>query len=204
MEDVKIWVEFIGYFGSFLVVISMLMTSVKKLRLVNTTGSIIFMIYALIIKSYPTALMNFCLVLINIYQLYQLEKETRRYQIIKVGAREGMTEYLLEHYNEDIRKNFPEAFKTNINTFDQNYIVTCDTTPCGLMMGRETSKGTMDILIDYVTPSYRDLSVGKHLYEHLPEYNIKKLVFSVPPHKHEDYLRQVGYVKKEEGYVKEL
>ena len=44
-------VELVGYIGSLLVVVSMLMTSVIKLRFINLTGSFIFTIYALIIKS---------------------------------------------------------------------------------------------------------------------------------------------------------
>ena len=38
--DSKIIVEGIGYLGSLLVVGSMLMTSVKKLRIVNTTEAV--------------------------------------------------------------------------------------------------------------------------------------------------------------------
>ena len=72
-------IELIGYFGSLLVVVSMLMTSVIKLRIINTVGSLIFTVYALIIKSYPTALMNFSLVLINVYNLYRLLKVQKDY-----------------------------------------------------------------------------------------------------------------------------
>ena len=56
------WIEIVGYAGSALVLVSFLMTSVFKLRVVNTVGSIIFAIYALIIRSYPTAVMNIALV----------------------------------------------------------------------------------------------------------------------------------------------
>ena len=66
-------IEMVGYLGSFLVLVSFLMVSVVKLRIVNTVGSLIFMIYALIIKSYPTAIMNFFLVLINLHFLYRFE-----------------------------------------------------------------------------------------------------------------------------------
>ena len=51
-------IEMVGYAGSVLVVISMLMTSVVKLRVVNMTGAVIFTVYALLIRSYPTALRN--------------------------------------------------------------------------------------------------------------------------------------------------
>ena len=70
--NTKMMIELFGYLGSALVVVSMLMTSVMKLRIINTVGSVIFMIYALIIRSYPTALMNLFLVGINIYHMLKL------------------------------------------------------------------------------------------------------------------------------------
>lgn len=51
-------IEMAGYLGSVLVIVSMLMTSVRKLRVVNAVGAGIFTIYALLIQSYPTALMK--------------------------------------------------------------------------------------------------------------------------------------------------
>ncbi|MCR4607972.1 MAG: YgjV family protein, partial [Oscillospiraceae bacterium] len=65
--NTKIIIEAVGYCGSLLVLVSFLMTSVVKLRVVNTIGSAIFAIYALIIHSYPTAIMNICLVAINLH-----------------------------------------------------------------------------------------------------------------------------------------
>ena len=70
----EVLIELFGYLGSFLVLISFLMTSVVKLRVINTIGSLIFMTYAVIIKSYPTAVMNFCLVLINLHYLWKMSK----------------------------------------------------------------------------------------------------------------------------------
>lgn len=68
-------IELVGYLGSILVVVSMLMTSVVRLRIINSVGAGIFTVYALIIQSYPTALMNFCLVVINIYNLVRIYKD---------------------------------------------------------------------------------------------------------------------------------
>lgn len=62
-------IELFGYLGSFLVVASMLMNSIVKLRIINTFGCIICVIYALIIKSYPVVIMNAALALINIVKL---------------------------------------------------------------------------------------------------------------------------------------
>ena len=65
-------IELAGYLGSTLVVVSMLMSSVVKLRVINTIGSVISATYALIIHSYPLALMNICLIIINCYNLIKL------------------------------------------------------------------------------------------------------------------------------------
>ena len=45
--DPKVIVEIIGYIGSALVLVSMLMTSVVRLRIINLIGSVIFAGYAL-------------------------------------------------------------------------------------------------------------------------------------------------------------
>ena len=51
--DTSTIIEAVGYLGSTLVLVSFLMSSVLRLRLVNTAGSLIFAIYALIIRSCP-------------------------------------------------------------------------------------------------------------------------------------------------------
>ncbi len=45
------------------------MKSINKLRIINTIGAACFVIYSLIIKAYPVALINFFIICINIYQL---------------------------------------------------------------------------------------------------------------------------------------
>ena len=75
--DTAMLIEIYGYIGSALVVISMLMSSVIKLRIINMIGSIISGSYALMIGSFPLALMNICLIVINAYNLYKLFKEKK-------------------------------------------------------------------------------------------------------------------------------
>lgn len=75
--------EIIGYIGSSLVIISMLMTSMVKLRIINMAGSIIFTVYAFCIKSYPTAIMQICMCIINLVNLYRLLKVKKAEQTPK-------------------------------------------------------------------------------------------------------------------------
>ena len=101
--------ELFGYLGSFLVLISMLMTSVVRLRVINLIGSAIFAAYAILIRSYPTALLNGCLVLINLYHLLRLRQNSglgNSYEFQPLGSGEGLTAWFLRKYGEDIRHYF--------------------------------------------------------------------------------------------------
>jgi hypothetical protein len=62
-------VDCLGYVASILVAFSFVMKSMAKLRLVNTMGSICFIIYAVAIHAIPVALINCFAVCVNIYYL---------------------------------------------------------------------------------------------------------------------------------------
>ena len=115
-------IEMVGYAGSVLVLVAFLMTSVVRLRIVNSIGSLIFAVYALIIHSYPTAIMNFCLVLINIHYLRGLKNKGNSYELISVEAGAHFLDYMLNHYREDIEKCFP-GIRMELQEVNRAYIV---------------------------------------------------------------------------------
>lgn len=196
-------IELAGYLGSTLVVISMLMSSVIKLRVINTIGSCISATYALIIHSYPLALMNICLIIINCYNLAKLLKSEQQYDLIPANTDDAFLAYFTAHYRQDIRNFFPEA-NLNVSASDTAYIVCCKTVPVGLLLGNRTEKDALDITVDYTTPAYRDCSVGKYLYSKLPEQGIRKLIYSDVSQGHEDYLLKMGFVHENGVYEKLL
>ena len=190
-------VELVGYIGSFLVVVSMLMTSVIKLRFINLTGSFIFTIYALIIKSYPTALMNFSLVIINIYNLYRLLKVQKDYSVIPVSADEAFYHYFLNRFEKNIRRFFPNFDKNA--TYSKMYMICCKTDAAGILIGNDGEEGEINVAVDYATPAYRDCSAGKHLYRYLEERGLTKLTVADCSFWHHSYLRHMGF--KRDGKV---
>ena len=196
-------IELVGYLGSALVVASMLMSSVVKLRVINTIGSGIFAVYALIIHSYPTALMNVCLVGINVYNLIKLNQKDKSYDLVECAPGEGLLRYLLEHYGSDIRLYFP-GFSPD-SPADRAYLVCCHGEPAGVLLGTDQGQGTLRVLLDYSTPTYRDCSIGAYLYANLASRGIHTLVYAEQESRaHADYLVKMGFVKKDGAYVKEL
>lgn len=197
-------IEIFGYIGSVLVVVSMLMSSVVKLRIINTIGSIISGTYALIIGSFPLALMNFCLIVINVYNLFKLLKSEQQYDLIDVKIEDAFLSYFLEYYKNDIQIYFP-GFKMDNMLVNQVYIVCCNGNPAGVLLGKKKEEGIIDIEIDYSIPLYRNCSIGNYLYSKLPEKGIHTLIFARKESEaHISYLNKMGFVKENNMYLKKL
>lgn len=73
-------VEYIGVGASIVILVSMLFkTSTYKgafwLRILNVIGSVIFIIYGLMLPAYSTAFLNLGTTIINIFQLLKLKDD---------------------------------------------------------------------------------------------------------------------------------
>lgn len=73
MESATIW-EWVGYLASVVVAISLMMSNIKKLRWWNLIGAALFVAYGLAIDALPVALVNFFIVLIDLFYLIKLYK----------------------------------------------------------------------------------------------------------------------------------
>lgn len=67
-------IEWVGYIASAMIVVSLIMTSIVKLRIINTIGCVLFVIYGVIVGAYPVSVANGLIVIINLYNLYKLQK----------------------------------------------------------------------------------------------------------------------------------
>lgn len=197
----EMMIELVGYLGSLIVLVSFLMSSVVKLRVVNTIGALIFTTYAVIIHSYPTALMNACLIVINIYYLVRLTRSDKHYALVDGAQNDAYLRYFLDYYREDIRQFFPEA---KLDGADTAYLVCSDAAPASVLLGSRREDGTLEIQLDYSTPAYRDCSAGAYLYARLPAQGIHRLTFPHPAEKHTEYLKKMGFVQRDGVYRKDL
>lgn len=202
----RVLIEAIGYTGSALVLVSFLMVSVVKLRIVNSIGSIIFTVYAFIIKSYPTAIMNLCLVMINIYYLIKMSntgKNAREYDLVKSNVQDAMLKYTISNQKEDIEKIFPGTIDS-LEKADIAYLVCHKGAPVGVFLGAMRENNTIDILLDYCLPEYRDFSIGRFLFSKLKGEGISSLTFRGPDYNHIEYLEKNGFTKSGDCYLKIL
>ena len=201
--DTALLIELFGYLGSVLVVVSMLMSSVVKLRIINTIGSVISGTYALISGAMPLVLMNGALIVINVYNLFKLLKTEQKYDMFKVKADDSFVAYFLNRYLADIQTYFP-SFKAD-NGSDVAFVVCCEGNPAGILMGKDLGDGTIDVVLDYSVPTYRDCSVGDFLYGKLAVQGIMKLTYSQEKTEaHAGYLTKMGFIENNGTFTKKL
>ncbi|WP_386685946.1 MULTISPECIES: YgjV family protein [unclassified Lonepinella] len=65
------YIEILGYVAMILVSGSFLLKDIVKLRLVNLIGAICFIIYGLLISSFPVTGLNIFVACVNSYYIYQ-------------------------------------------------------------------------------------------------------------------------------------
>ncbi len=193
--------ELIGYLASILVAVSLMMSQIIRLRIVNLLGALTFSVYGFLIGSLPVALMNAFIVGINIYYLTGMMKMKSFFKVLKVDSKDEYLRYFLDFYIEDIRNFQPDA-PGKITSSSFNIFILRDMIPAGLLSGRITAKEVLTVDIDYVIPKFRDFKTAKFIYVDQRDLfkahgitTVYTFAF-VPDHVH--YLKKIGFTETNE------
>ena len=196
--------ELIGYTASILIVISLAMSSVIRLRVVNLVGALVFTLYGALIGSIPVLLTNIVIAGIDVYFL-QRELTTRdQLGIIPVAGDDSFLAAFIDHYRDDL-SSFGHA---DADSADVRFLMLRDTTLAGVFLGRTDANGRLEVLVDYVAPPYRDLRSGECLYRdggvRFNELGYRTLVVAEPDDRQRDYLSAMGYESTGTAMVKHV
>jgi hypothetical protein len=161
METAFIY-ELIGYLASILVAVSLMMSRIVPLRVVNMIGAATFAVYGYLIGSWPVAGMNAFIVLINIYYLVQIFRSREYLRILEVSSEDGYLNYFLDFYEDEIKK-FQPGFRTESGEDRLNLLVLRNTVPAGAIIGKRVND-TLSLDLDFVTPAYRDFKIADFVY----------------------------------------
>ena len=195
--------ELVGYFASILILVSLLMSSAVKLRIVNAVGALVFTVYGLLIHSYPTAFLNGVSVIVDVYYIIRLLRSHQQFAAHPARLDDSGLQEFLRFYRNDIGHHFP-TYDFQIDSDDLILVVYADANPVGLMVGRRQENGGIEVALDYSVPRYRDCSVGTFLYGELKDNGITELVTKGGTADHEAYLKKVGFTPDGSRFVKKL
>ena len=79
--------DWVGYVATVMCIVSLMMSDIKRLRWLNLIASGIFAVYSIICKTYPVALTNAVIVVIDVYYLVKIyQSEIKEKRELKVTA----------------------------------------------------------------------------------------------------------------------
>jgi hypothetical protein len=198
----NIYLEIFGYVGTALVLLSMMMTSVVKLRIFNIIGSVISMIYSFLCGAWPVVFLNLGLIIINVYQLVRLWRVKVAFNYVPVSTDDKSLAYFMEHHKADIGKYFP-GYRFAPDNGEEAHMVYAGAEPVGVLIGKRAGDDLL-VELDYATMKYRDCSVAIFLYGCLKEKGITRLLAGKSVAEHNQYLKKMGFHTENGTEVKDL
>lgn len=154
--------EIIGYIGTALVILSMTMTSVRRLRAINVIGSAFSTAYAIFGGAWPIVIMNLTLSAINIYHLIRGREEGRE-DLVAVRATDAALLHFLAANKRALARQCPEL-NARITESDGAYILY----KAGAMVGVLCARVRDNVL--YATAAAHSLADRESLYQRAQEF----------------------------------
>ena len=110
---------------------------------------------------------------------------------------------LKERYQEDIRRYFPSLDLEQAKAAE-GFAIFYGEQAAGILLGKREGE-SLDVLLDYTTPAYRDCSVGSYLYGALPAHGVSSLRCMAESPEHIQYVEKMGFARQaDQSYTKSL
>jgi len=200
------YIDLLGYVASFIILVSLTMKSIVKLRWINAVGSLLFVVFAFLTKSTPTIVMNIGIIFIDVWYVLGLSLKRSDYHLIKAERGSALLEFFYQNNKIEIDNIFGSSAFGEAKCF--SYFA-CNSEIAGLLAWKELSPVECRIMIDFVTPRYRDFKIGRYFFtQHLSafcERGYSRLVYENVGKKHWKYLGKLGFIESAPGcFVKDI
>jgi hypothetical protein len=194
--ELKWIVELIGYAASALIAVSLLMKSIVRLRVLNLAGAVIFVVYGLLIRAYPIAIINAIIAAIDVYFLYTILAAKEYFTLLETRHDSEYLQQFLKFHDKEIKRFLPDF--TYLPTEQALvFFILRDMVPAGLFIAQQQPGGNLWVSLDFVIPGYRDFKVGYFLYRQKSQYfkdkGIRRILSAAGTAAHTQYLRRMGF-----------
>lgn len=174
---------------------SLLQASVLRLRVLNAIACVVLIVFNGLLEVWPMVGMNSVLVAINVWFIVTMLRERHdenAFEVLEVGPTDEYLRHVLRVHGEDILRFNPDFMHDPGGTHAAFLVQKADET-VGVVLLREEGD-TAYVLLDYVTPRYRDLSPGEFVWRRsglLADRGIRRVV--TPPGMVGAYYDRLGF-----------
>jgi GNAT superfamily N-acetyltransferase len=194
--DSHFLLELLGYVASGLIAVSLMMSSILRLRLINMAGAFAFAVYGVLIHSYPVAVLNSFTVFVNVFFLARIFRAKEYFQLLELKPDSVYLPYFLKFYGKEIRRVVPD-FEYHPTEKPLLLFILRDCNPVGVFIAEQKPDGVLRVLLDFVVPRYRNLKIGRFLFVEQAEFfrrrGIREIVIAPRTVEFGDYLAKVGF-----------
>lgn len=189
--------ELVGYLASGLVVLSLVMASVLRLRIIGFAGALVFSTYGLLIGSIPVLVTNLAIILVHGYHLARILQDRSAdsyFEVVRWPVSGVYLPRFLGFHATDIARSQP-AF-SGLRDDHLAWVILRDAVPVGVVLARHEGGGTATIELDYVTPEHRDFKAGTTLFESCRVFaadGITEVEAVAETDLHRRYLERMGF-----------
>ena len=159
------WTDALGWFGSALLVFSLLQARILRLRVLNTVACVILVVFNALLDVWPMVAMNVVLAVINLWFIARMLRERgdeRAYAVLPVAEDDAYLRHFLDVHRADITKFFPSF--SGAGPGGSTYLVQHGDETAGVIAVRDAGAGTAQVELDYVTPRFRDFAPGEFVF----------------------------------------
>lgn len=199
-------VEIIGYLGSILVAISLMMKSLLRLRLINLFGALFFTVYGILLGAYPVAVLNGLIVAIDVYYLIQMWRQKDFFTFLEVSPKSDYLRAFVDFYRDDIAAIIP-GYRHQPEESLLCFFILRNMVPAGLFIAKVQGEEA-HVQLDYVIPNFRDFQVARFILEENAAFfahrGIQRFVSDVGSEFHRGYLEKMGFVRSGDTYLHEI
>ena len=202
------WLEIVGWVGSALLVWSLLQTRILRLRAINLIGCAVLIVYNGINEIWPMLGLNIVLGAINIWQLRRLIKtryDDATYEVVEVEPAGEFLGHVLDRHRVDIQRFNPGVDLSGPEGERMAFLVLSADEIVGVVVVRDAGAGVAQVVLDYVTPKYRDFAPGEFVFRRSGVFAARGFTKIVtPPGMVSPYYGRVGFGPDGPSYVLHL
>lgn len=161
------WLDAIGWFGSALLVFSLMQARVLRFRILNTIACVILIGFNAVLGIWPMVAMNAVLTAINVWFIVKILRERKdghSYAVLQVADDDTYLQHFLKVERAEIARTFPNFAGLGNSPERTAYLVQNGHETAGVVVVRDIGDGVARIELDYVTPKYRDFTPGEFVH----------------------------------------
>jgi hypothetical protein len=197
------WLEIVGWLGSALLIYSLMQARVLRFRVLNLVGCVILTGFNAALEIWPMVAMNVVLAVINVWHIRALLRtrhDSATYDVLSVGPGDEYLLHVLRIHQADILEYQPDFRWDGAADGNVAFLVQRGDETVGVVLVHDAGDGIARVVLDYVTPRFRDFSPGEFVWGHtndLRERGFRSVV--TPEHMVAPYYARLGFRPLDSG-----